>query len=127
MEIPERCMLPFSRAVKDSACEAGALSAQEQDRIWIIPDARNLSKYAHGKRADVRAELGIGEDVPLIGMIARIDPMKGQHIFLDAAALIADQIPSARFLLVGDCAFVSVLIEAMATGTPLVVPDVEGF
>jgi glycosyltransferase involved in cell wall biosynthesis len=79
----------ISRAVKDSACKAGALSAEQRDRIWVIPDARDLSKYAHGDRARIRAELGIGEDVPLIGMIARITPMKGQHIFLEAAALIA--------------------------------------
>src|SRR4029077_255251 len=165
----------ISRAVKNAACEAGVFSPEQYDRIWIIPDSRNLSKYAHGKRAAIRAELGISEDVPLVGMIARIEPMKGQHIFLEAAALIADQMPTARFLLVGDAdwhryylamlkrrcegsrlkhrvtflgyradvpdilaaldcfahpssrgAFVSVLIEAMAAGIPLVVSDVDG-
>ena len=92
----------ISRAVKDAALEAGVFRPEQHDRTWIIPDSRNLSTYAHGKRAATRAELGISEDVPLIGMIARIEPMKGQHIFLEVAALITDQVPTARFLLVGD-------------------------
>jgi glycosyltransferase involved in cell wall biosynthesis len=46
-----------------------------------------------------RAELsGRG---PHIGFFAHIIPWKGQHIFLDAAALVARRFPSARFYVVG--------------------------
>jgi glycosyltransferase involved in cell wall biosynthesis len=167
----------ISQAVRDSAYAAGLLSSEQHDRICIIPDGRSLSDYRQGDRARIRAELGIEDDIPLIGMVARIDPMKGQHTFLEMAALVIEHIPSARFLLAGDVmqeehgkylkmlkrrcedprlkqcvtflgyrtdipdvlaaldcfvhpsargAFVSVLIEAMATGLPIVVPEVDG-
>ncbi len=167
----------ISRAVRDSARAAGLLHPEEEDGIFVIPDGRNLASYSHGNRTRIRAELGVGEDIPLIGMVARLEPMKGQHTFLETAALVAERIPSARFLLAGDImhgghseylqilkrhcedprlkhrvtflgyrtdipdilaaldcfvhpsargAFMSVLIEAMATGIPLVVPMVDG-
>ena len=92
----------ISRAVHDSAWTAGVLSPEHRDRIWLIPSARRLSKYRHGDRARIRAELGITDDAPLIGMVGRLNPSKGQHIFLRAAALLAKHLPSARFVLVGD-------------------------
>lgn len=166
----------ISQAVRDSAFAAGLLSPEQENQTYVIPDARNLSNYRRGDRARIRADLGISDDIPLIGMVARIDPFKGQHRFLEIAALVAKHFPSARFLLVGDVwggqssylrtlkrrcedpqlrgrviflgyrtdvpdiltaldcfvhpseggAFVSVLIEAMAIGVPIVVPDVDG-
>jgi glycosyltransferase involved in cell wall biosynthesis len=38
----------------------------------------------------------------IFGMVARIDPVKGQHTFLEMASLVIEHIPSARFLLAGD-------------------------
>jgi glycosyltransferase involved in cell wall biosynthesis len=167
----------ISKAVRDSAYRAGLLSPKQNDRICIIPDGRNLSNYEHRDGTAIRAELGIAQDVPLVGMVARIEQTKGQDIFLEMAALVTKRIPSSHFLLVGhtlrendskylrelkrrsedpllrhrvvflgyrsdipdilaglDCfvhpsrrgAFVSVLIEAMATGVPLVVSEVDG-
>ena len=37
----------------------------------------------------------------LIGLIGRISPWKGQHVFVKAAALIGDEFPAARFQIIG--------------------------
>lgn len=39
---------------------------------------------------------------PLVGCIARLEPVKGTDVFLRAAALVAAHRPDARFLVVGD-------------------------
>ena len=36
-----------------------------------------------------------------IGMIGRISPWKGQHVFLKAAAMVRDQFPEAKFEIIG--------------------------
>lgn len=38
---------------------------------------------------------------PRIGMIAAYDPRKGHELFLEAAALVASELPEARFYLIG--------------------------
>jgi glycosyltransferase involved in cell wall biosynthesis len=52
-------------------------------------------------RARARKEFGTGDDHLLVGLVARVDPMKGHADFLAAAAGLAPRHPSARFVLIG--------------------------
>lgn len=51
---------------------------------------------------EARRRLGIPEDAPVVGKIARLTPLKGHEQFLDAAADIARADPRVHFLLVGN-------------------------
>ena len=42
---------------------------------------------------------------PCIGLVGRISPWKGQHIFLQAAAKVRERYPKARFQIVGSALF----------------------
>jgi glycosyltransferase involved in cell wall biosynthesis len=53
----------------------------------------------------VREEWGIPADVPLAGMVGRLVDWKGPDYFLRAAALVAEDLEEARFMLVGDALF----------------------
>lgn len=53
------------------------------------------------RRARIRAALGVGAAVPLIGIFARFDPMKDHATFLAAAQSVAKAWPSVKFLVVG--------------------------
>ena len=44
----------------------------------------------------------MAEGAPLVGIIARLDPMKDHRTFLRAAARVRERQPLARFLVVGD-------------------------
>jgi glycosyltransferase involved in cell wall biosynthesis len=39
---------------------------------------------------------------PLVGSVGRFEPLKGYQYFIDAAALVRERVPEARFRLVGD-------------------------
>ena len=52
-------------------------------------------------RRRVRSEWGVGEDETLIGMVARLDPMKDHVNFLRAAALMTKERSGLRFVCVG--------------------------
>lgn len=52
-------------------------------------------------RITVRETLGLAEQTPLIGLIARYHPMKGHDVFLRAAAQVAQRWPEVHFVLVG--------------------------
>lgn len=53
-----------------------------------------------GEGAGLRRRLGLGE-VPLVGIVARLDRLKGHELFLDAAAHVARARPDVRFPVVG--------------------------
>src|SRR3954471_896712 len=57
---------------------------------------------AEAHRGRLRAELGLGPDRPLIGIVARLVPIKAHEIFLEAAAQIRTAMPGATFLIIGD-------------------------
>ena len=53
-----------------------------------------------GTGAAVRRSLG-WEAGPIVGIVGRVERVKRQHVFLEAAALVARRRPDARFLVVG--------------------------
>ena len=46
--------------------------------------------------------MGLGDGEKLIGVLARLDPMKGHEIFLRAAVEVAAEDADARFVCIGD-------------------------
>ena len=62
-----------------------------------IPYDEFLINHPFAKR-----ELGLPEDQVIIGMIARINPWKGQLYFLEMAEKLAKKHPNVHFVLVGD-------------------------
>lgn len=87
---------------------AGARHAQASGfppaTLRIVPNGIDVERFrcdAAG-RAHLRREWGIAPEAALIGSVGRLDPMKDQPLFLEAAALLAQENATARFAIVGD-------------------------
>ncbi len=57
---------------------------------------------AESYRGELRRELGIDTDAPLVGIVGRLVPIKAPELFLQAAVKVRQALPSAQFLVVGD-------------------------
>lgn len=69
----------------------------------IIPNGFDLSRYRPdpGRRKALRERFGIGDEL-LVGLVARVHPMKDHAGFAAAAALVSKAIPGARFVIAGE-------------------------
>ena len=72
-------------------------------RWRVVPNGLDLEHFRPlpDERAAIRAELGLSEDSFVVGMCARVDPMKDHTTFVKAAAVFAATAPEARFVLIG--------------------------
>ena len=70
----------------------------------VVPNGIDTDQFKPDKHARTRQRRawGIDDDEPLIGLVARLDPMKGHPVFLAAAARLAEAHRAARFVCVGD-------------------------
>ncbi len=71
------------------------------ERILVIHNGLRPSTPSGRTVAELRAELGVPQDKPLVGMIGRISPWKGQEVFLEAAALVVAENPDCHFISIG--------------------------
>jgi len=73
------------------------------DRMDVIPNGFDTARFRpdDSARQGVRRELNIHAEAPLIGLVARYDPVKDHANFLQAAALLVKTNPAAHFLLCG--------------------------
>jgi len=73
------------------------------DRVVVVPNGIDVGRWRPDERGGraVRAAWGVAPDEALIGLVARLDPMKDHETFLRAAALAAAGRPGLRFVCVG--------------------------
>jgi len=72
-------------------------------KMVVVPNGFDLSQFKPDldARFRVRAELGITNQTPLVGLIGRFDPQKNHAGFFEAAAVLHRQMPQVHFVLVG--------------------------
>ena len=61
----------------------------------------STDRGAPGDRGSVRHEFGFAEDAPIVSTVGALHPRKSHELFIQAAARVLDEIPRARFLIVG--------------------------
>ena len=75
-------------------------------KLTVLCNGIDISKFdsahvAAGNRAAICNAAGFPPHAPIVGMIGRARPWKGQHVFLQMAGEIAASAPDCRFLVVG--------------------------
>jgi glycosyltransferase involved in cell wall biosynthesis len=72
-------------------------------KLAVIPNGFDVETFRPDPeaRASVRSELGLGPGTPMIGLVARYDPLKDHATFLRAAARLGRARPDVHFLLCG--------------------------
>lgn len=85
------------------ASEVHAAVGYSADKIHVIPNGFDLGRFQpdDGVRLAVRAELGLAPETKLVGLMARCDPQKNHAGFVEAAAMMRDEMPDIHFVLAG--------------------------
>ena len=71
-----------------------------EEKTLTIPNAY-IPRPTPGD-GDLRVELGIPADAPLVGTVCQLRRQKRLDVLVDAFALVAERRPDARFVIVGD-------------------------
>ena len=95
--------LPAKHLAADGRGMAGA-------RARVVHDGVPLAAFAPDVRSAIAAPSTLA--APVIGLIGRISPWKGQHIFIEMAAAVHARFPRARFVICGAALFGEAAYEA---------------
>lgn len=89
-----------SHAGRDYAIAHGFPS----NKLIVIPNGIDVERFCpdHKAREQFRKKLGVADAESLIGLVGRIDPMKGHGTFLRAAAILLNGRQDVRFICVGE-------------------------
>ena len=73
------------------------------EKIHVLPLGLDLDvlKSCNSRRGEFRAELGISANVPLVGTVGRLVPIKNHQLLLRAAARLLSSGFTGRFVIVG--------------------------
>ncbi|MHC4079646.1 MAG: glycosyltransferase family 4 protein, partial [Planctomycetota bacterium] len=111
--------LDYPESAKSVAAKADLILANSHATAETLRNGRDLGervKVVYNGVAEVffdqqpaqaalRAELKLSSGEKLVGMVGRMDPLKGHREFLDAAKQVLTRRPDTTFLIVGDVLF----------------------
>ncbi|MBV9950885.1 MAG: glycosyltransferase [Acidimicrobiia bacterium] len=72
-----------------------------RERMVVVPNGIEMDP-APPTSIDVRKELGVSPDTPIVGSVARLVPQKAPEVYVRACGIIAARDPDVHFVLVGE-------------------------
>jgi glycosyltransferase involved in cell wall biosynthesis len=85
-------------------------SAEDYADWWSVDRSEKFKRLYNGftdmdvtpgARETLRRDMGIGPEAPVLGTVFRFDRVKQPWLWIDAASRVAEQLPEARFIMVG--------------------------
>jgi glycosyltransferase involved in cell wall biosynthesis len=72
-------------------------------KLAHVPNAIDVERFRPNPdaRISIRNKFGISNDAPVVGIFARLHPMKDHTTFLRAAKILVETMPNARFICAG--------------------------
>lgn len=71
-------------------------------KIYEIPLAADLNNNSTLTKTEARKQMDLKEDAFVIGILGRLDPLKGQHFLIKALGELTKTHPTVELLVVGD-------------------------
>jgi glycosyltransferase involved in cell wall biosynthesis len=74
------------------------------EKVFVIPNGIDTTRFRFDRcaRERVREDLQLDAEAPVCGIVAALRPEKNHELFLAAASRVIQQLPEARFVIVGD-------------------------
>ncbi len=93
-------IITTGEAIREQLIERNRVSPE---KIVSIPTGVDFKLFDQNKSyKNIRNELSLQDQAPLIGMVSVLRSWKGHDYFIDAADLVIQKFPGGRFLIVGD-------------------------
>ncbi|HEX5322835.1 MAG TPA: glycosyltransferase [Capsulimonadaceae bacterium] len=77
-----------------------------EEKVFVVHNATDTREFGPDQCADsrdaVRREWGVPRDAPLVGIVARLIPWKGQRELIEAVARLSPNIPDLHLMIVGE-------------------------
>jgi glycosyltransferase involved in cell wall biosynthesis len=109
-KIADRALAPYtdialavSRSTADFVTRARLVPPERTKVVYLGVPLEEFSRQRSGEEiAAGRRALGIPADVFAVGCVTRLMPSKGNEFLVEAAKLVIDRVPHARFYIVGE-------------------------
>jgi glycosyltransferase involved in cell wall biosynthesis len=92
------CFICASEAIRQMLLTDGV----EESRAVTVYEGIDLDRAAAAPPAPLHAEFWLPHNAPIVGNVAALVPHKGQKHLIDAAALVTQKVPDARFIIAGE-------------------------
>ena len=92
-------IIAVSKATEENLIESGIPKKKIRlvyNGVWA------LNEISAEKKAQLRENYGIGRGDTVIGIVARMEPVKRHDVFLNAAKIVLETCENVKFLIVGD-------------------------
>ena len=92
------CFICSSEAIRHMLVGDGV----PESRTTIVYEGIDIERVEAAPALDLHAELWLPRHAPIVGNVAALVPHKGQRHLIEAAALVVQKVPDARFVIAGE-------------------------